>query len=178
MSKTNKYVFIGLKIIAWLIFIGLCIEAGGLITNFIFSMFRPELVKNLYQKLDLSAMYQENQMIFYGVYSFILFISILKAILFYMVIRLVTKLDLAKPFNQFASTQIKRISYCTFSIGLISYIARQTTKSLLHYGFDIDALNQFWVDSQAFILMAAIIYIIATIFAKGVEIQHENDLTV
>jgi hypothetical protein len=39
-------------------------------------------------------------------------------------------------------------------------------------------LNQFWEDSQAFILMAAVVYIIATIFKKGVEIQNENDLTV
>ena len=44
--------------------------------------------------------------------------------------------------------------------------------------FAIDNLNQFWADSQAFILMAAVIYIIATIFKKGVEIQNENDLTV
>ena len=48
----------------------------------------------------------------------------------------------------------------------------------MHHGYEIDNLNQFWEDSQAFILMAAVIYIIATIFKKGVEIQNENDLTV
>ena len=48
----------------------------------------------------------------------------------------------------------------------------------LHRGFDIDSLNQFWADSQAFILMGAVIYIIAIIFKKGVTIQNENDLTV
>ena len=47
-----------------------------------------------------------------------------------------------------------------------------------HHGFDIDKLNGFWADSQAFILMSAVIYVIATIFKKGVEIQNENDLTV
>jgi hypothetical protein len=178
MSTTNNFVFTGLKIVSWIIFVGLCIEAGGLIVNFFFSLYNPEFIPNLYQKLDLSDMYKSNQWAFFGVYSFILFISILKAYLFYLVIVLVTKIDLSKPFNSFVSKQISQISYNTFSIGLISYIASQTVKNLQHHGYDIDMLNQFWADSQAFILMAAVIYIIATIFSKGVELQNENDLTV
>lgn len=178
MSKTNNFVFWGLYIVAWLIFVGLCIEAGGLIVNFFFSLYNPEFVQHLYQKLDLHEMYKESKMAFFGVYSFILTISILKALLFYIVIRLMHKMDLAKPFNTFVSNQILQISYYTLSIGLFSFIARQITKNLMHYGFVTDSLNQFWADSQAFILMGAVIYIIATFFKKGVDIQNENDLTV
>jgi len=178
MAKRNNFVFIALHIVAWVIFVGLCIEAGGLIVNFIFSLYRPEFVQNLYQKLDLSQMYNLNKWVFFSMYSFILFISILKACLFYVVIMLLHKLDLTKPFNSYVAGQIKNISYYTLSIGLISYMAQQTTKNLPHYGFEIDALNQFWADSQAWILMAAVIYVIATIFSRGVEIQNENDLTV
>lgn len=178
MSKTNNFVFRGLKIVAWIIFVGLCIEAGGLIVNFIFSLYRPEFVQNLYQKLDLSEMYERSKWAFFGMYSFILAISILKAFLFYVVIRLLSKLDLVKPFNSFVSEQITQISYYTLSIGLISYIAQQTAKNLLHHGYTTNQLDQFWADSQAFVLMAAVIYVIATIFKKGIEIQNENDLTV
>jgi hypothetical protein len=178
MSKRNNVVFKGLNIVAWLIFIGLCIEAGGLIVNFIFSLFRPESVQNLYQKLDLTEMYKDSKLAFFGIYSFILSISILKVFLFYIVIRLMHKMDLTKPFNTFVSNQILQISYFTLSIGLFSFIARQTAENLMHHGFVTDNLNQFWADSQAFILMGAVIYIIGTIFKKGVEIQNENDLTV
>lgn len=178
MSKTNNFVFKGLLIVAWVIFVGLCIEAGGLLVNFFFSLFNPEFVQNLYQKLDLSSMYKESRIDFFGMYSFILSISILKACLFYIVIRLMHKLDLSKPFNSFVSRQIALISYYTLFIGLLSYIARQLAKNLMHQGFVTDNLNQFWEDSQAFILMGAVIYIIATIFKKGVDIQIENDLTV
>ncbi len=178
MSKRNTLVFNGVRIIAWIIFVGLCIEAGGLIVNFIFSLYKPEFVQNLYQKLDLSEMYNRSKWAFYGMYSFILVISILKAVLFYVVIILVSKLDLAKPFNSFVSEKITQISFYTLSIGLLSYIAQQTAKNLLHRGYEIDQLNQFWADSQAFILMAAVVYVIATIFKKGLEIQNENDLTV
>ncbi|GAB1452279.1 hypothetical protein MASR2M47_23350 [Draconibacterium sp.] len=178
MSKRNNFVFWGLYIVAWLIFVGLSIEAGGLIVNFFFSLYNPEFVQNLYQKLDLTEMYKASKMAFFGIYSFILSISILKAILFYIVIRLMHKMDLTKPFNTFVAKQISLISYYTLSIGLLSFIARQSAQNLQRHGFEIDILNQFWVDSQAFVLMAAIIYVIATIFSKGVEIQNENDLTV
>lgn len=178
IPKTNNLVFKGLYIVAWLIFVGLSIEAGGLLVNFFFSLYKPELLPNLYQKLDLTEMYKESRMAFFGIYSFILIISVLKAILFYIVIRLMHTMDLSKPFNSFVAKQISQISYFTLSIGLLNYIARQLTKNLMHHGFVPDNLNQYWADSQAFILMGAVIYIIATFFKKGVEIQTENDLTV
>jgi hypothetical protein len=175
---SNNFIFTGLKIVAWIIFVGLCIEAGGLIVNFFFSLYKPEFVQNLYLKLDLSEMYERSKWAFFSMYSFMLVIAILKAVLFYAVVILVSKINLSKPFSNFVSEQITQISYYTFFIGILSYVARQTAKNLQHHGFEIDSLNQFWADSQAFILMAAIIYVIATIFSKGVEIQNENDLTV
>ncbi len=178
MTRTNNFVFWGLYTIAWLIFIGLSIEAGALIVNFIFSLFNPEFVQNLYQKLDLTEMYKGSKMAYYGIYGFILTISILKAVLFYIVIRLMHKMDLTKPFTTFVSNQILQISYYTISIGLFSHIARQITKSLMHQGFVTDNLDQFWADSQAFILMGAVIYIIAIIFKRGIQLQEEIDLTV
>lgn len=178
MEKTNNYLFTALKIIAWFIFIGLSIEAGGLLVNFIFSIYNPSFVQNLYQKLDLSQMYQQSHWAFYSMYGFILIIAILKAILFYVVVIFVTKIDLSKPFNSFVSKQISLISYYTFSIGILSFIGRQTAKNIEKRGFEMNVLNEFWSDSQAFILMSAVIYIIATIFKKGIDLQNENDLTI
>jgi len=178
MSKSKNFVFIVVHIMAWLIFVGLSIEAAALIVNFIFSLCKPEAVQYLYQKLDLSELYARSKWAFFGMYGFALIISSLKAVLFYVVIRLIIKLDLAKPFNSFVAKKITQISYYTLTIGLLSYIARQTANNLLHYGFDVGALSQFWTDGQAFIFMAAIVYLIAAIFSKGVELQNENDLTV
>lgn len=176
--RTKNIVFKGLKIVSWIIFVGLCIDAGGLIVNFIISLFKPEFVQNLYQKLDLHEMYESSKLAFFGMYGFILTIAILKAVLFYIVIILVTKIDISEPFNNFVSRQIYKISYYTLSIGLLSFIARKLTKNLQHNGFVIDNLSQFWADSQAFILMSAVIYIIAIIFSKGVEYQEELEETV
>lgn len=178
MSKRNKFVFTVLQVVAWIIFVGLCIEAGALIVNFIFSLFKPEVVHNLYQKLDLSKMYEYSKWAYLGMYSFILVISILKAYLFYIIIMLLSKLDLLKPFNTYVAGQITKISYYTLSIGLLSYMARELSARFQHHGIDIDKLSEFWADSRAYILMAAVVYVISFIFSRGVEIQNENDLTV
>jgi hypothetical protein len=176
--KNNNFLFKFLTVIAWIIFVGLSIEACALLVNFVFSLFNPLVVKNLYQKLDLSAMYNRSTATFYSMYTFILVIAFLKAALFYEVIKLVSKLDLNRPFSSFVSKKITTISYITFSIGLISIVARETANNLSHKGFDINRLNEFWVDSQAFILMAAVIYAIAIIFKRGIELQNENDSTI
>ncbi|WP_347922052.1 DUF2975 domain-containing protein [Pontimicrobium sp. SW4] len=178
MSKTNNVIFIGLKIIAWVIFVGLCIEAGGLIVNFFFSLYNPEFIPNLYNKLDLSKLYERSKWLFFGMYSFLLLITILKAFLFYLVVKLVTKMNLSKPFNGLVSRHISLISYYTFSIGLISYIALKTLKSLHYYEYKLSMHYQFATDGRAFILMAAVIYVIAVIFSKGVEYQKELEDTV
>lgn len=178
MSNTQSMIFKGLQIVAWVIFIGLCIEAGRLILNFIFTVVAPENLGDLNAELDLQNVYQRNRWAFYGIFSFLIVIAGMKAHLFYEVIRLVSALNLSKPFSAFAARQISRISYATLAIGFLSHIARQTANNLEHKGYEISDLSGYWVDSQAYILMAAVLYVIATIFKKGIALQEENDLTV
>ena len=147
MEKRKNYVFTFLTIVAWVIFVGLGIEAGALIVNFVFSLYKPEFVQNLYQKLDLSEMYNVSKWDFFNMYTFILAISLLKAYLFYIVVRLISKLDLLKPFNSFVSEQITQISYFTLSIGLLSSLGQHTAKNLLNRGVEIDNLDKLWTDS-------------------------------
>ncbi|MBL7932837.1 MAG: DUF2975 domain-containing protein [Bacteroidia bacterium] len=178
MTKTNNFIFIFLLVVSWLIFAGLGVEAGGVLVNFFFSLYKPEFLPNLYQKLDLTELYKSSKIAFYAVYVFIISIAVLKTFLFYIVVRLMHKMDLSKPFDAFVARHIMLMSYFTLAIGLLSLIARETADSLMQQGFNAANLNLFWVDSQAFILMGAVIYIIAIIFKKGVDIQNENDLTV
>jgi len=178
MSNTNHSIFSGLKIVAWVIFIGLCIEAGSLILNFIFSMVNPDMVGDLYQKLDLRELREESEWAFFSMYSIILSIAVVKAHLFYIVTQMMQKIDLAKPFNRLVSKQISQISYYALAAGLLSYLGRQSARNFEHKGFELDAVSHFWADSQAFILMAAVIYVIAIIFSKGVDYQEELEETV
>ena len=177
-EPSKQFCFKTLTLIAWGIFIALCIEAGALLFNFIYSLFNPAALKNLYQQLDLSEMYKRSKPVYFFMYSLVLVIAFLKSFLFYGLIKLISKLDLNRPFSDFVSQQITRISYITFTIGILSYSARQVAKNLAHRGYQISLLENFWVDSQAYMLMAAVIYVIAAIFKRGIELQNENDSTI
>src|SRR5690606_27329994 len=98
------------------------IEACGLLVNFIVSIYKPEFIDRLYQKMNLIELYHYNNWLFYCIYSLILSVAFLKSYLFYIVIMLLFKLDLSQPFNQFVSDRITKISYFTFLIGILSYI--------------------------------------------------------
>lgn len=178
MKNKTSLVFKILKIITTFIFIALSIEAGALLFNFIYSLFNPAALKNLYQQLDLSDMYNRSKPVYFFMYSLVLVIAFLKSVLFFSVIKLIGKLDLDRPFSDFVSQQIIRISYITFTIGILSYWARQSATNLAQRGYKISLLENFWVDSQAYILMAAVIYVIAAIFKRGIELQIENDSTI
>ena len=176
--KTSNFIFKVLHVIAWIIFVGLCIEACGLLVNFIVSIYKPEFIDRLYQKMNLIELYHYNNWLFYCIYSLILSVAFLKSYLFYIVIMLLFKLDLSQPFNQFVSDRITKISYFTFLIGILSYISNKTIYKIQNQNVNTSNLADFYSDSEAFILMAAIIYIIAVIFKKGIELQNENDLTI
>lgn len=178
MSASNKFIFLFLKIIAWLIFVGLGIEAGGLVVNFFFSVFKPAMVPNLYQKMDLSFLYDSSKAVYYSVYGLLLAVALIKWTLFYHVIMMVSYLDLKKPFSNAVSKHLSRISLYTLLVGLISYAAQITVAQLHQQGYDLAMLHKYWEDGEAFLFMAAILYIITTIFKTGVALQTENDLTV
>lgn len=178
MKITTETILKVLNVITWIIFIGLCIEAGALIVNFIYSIFKPEIIQNLYQKLDLSKLYAYSKSAFYVIYSFIIIIALLKAILFYFLIKLLLKFDLAKPFAESISKQILRISYFTLSIGFLGKLASKIAESLSKYSIDVLQTQQFWNDSNAFIMFGLILLVIAKIFERGIELQSENDLTI
>ena len=178
MTKDSILTFRFLRVIAWLIFIGLCIEAGAILVNFVYSIWKPEIVKHLYNDLDLSNMYSRGKHVFFWMYGLILFVYLAKAFLFYLVIELVQKLDITKPFSPFVTQKINQISIFTFVVGVVSSIGRYSTKYLAIGEIEINQLSAFWVDDKAFMLMSGVLFVIASIFKVGVSLQNENDLTV
>ncbi|ULT45662.1 hypothetical protein KRR40_21930 [Niabella defluvii] len=57
-STKTKIFLILLYIAAWIIFVGLCIEAGGFITNAVFVLAQPQAVPYLWQQVDLRDLLQ------------------------------------------------------------------------------------------------------------------------
>ena len=178
MSKKNDVILKVLNVVSWIIFIGLCIEAGALIFNFILSLFKPIASHDIYKGLNLSEIYKNKFSHFIGMMSFVVALSILKAYLFYLVVKIFMKLNLVKPFNVEIAKLIEKISFEAFAIAIVSIIAHHYTKRLIQSGYEVSHVEKYWDDTAAFLMMAAIIFVISQIFNKGIELQNENDLTV
>jgi hypothetical protein len=57
-------------------------------------------------------------------------------------------------------------------------VAHQYTERLIESGYKVSLIEEYWDNIAAFLMMAAIVFVISQIFNKGIEIQNENDLTV
>lgn len=178
MSKNNKVVLQVLHVISWVIFIGLCIEAGALIFNFVFTLIKPIASQNIYKGLNFSEMYEKQFLHYVGVMIFMIVLSVLKASLFYLVVLIFQKINLVNPFHETIGKLIEKLSYEALSIAIISVVFIQYTKQLLHKGYVVSNLEHYADDTAAFFMMAAILFVIAQVFKKGIELQKENELTV
>lgn len=178
MSKNNDVILKVLHVLSWIVFIGLCIEAGALIFNFIFTLFKPIASHNIYKGLNLSEMYEKQFPHFIGVMSFIVVLALLKAYLFYLVVNIFQKLNLVKPFTIEIAKLIEKISFEAFTIAILTVIAQQYTMRLVDNGYEVSDVDNYWNDTAAFMMMAAILFVISQVFKKGIELQEENDLTV
>ncbi|MBA4250407.1 MAG: DUF2975 domain-containing protein [Chlorobiaceae bacterium] len=178
MSKRNNFIWKGIQVICWLIFLGYCIQTGALLFNFIFSLFKPIATHNLHLGLDLSELYDKSISNYTLVFALIIAISALKAYVFFIALKLFKSLNLVKPFSENVSAIITKITYLTFSIGIISIIAQELVSRLSEKGYNCGLAERYWDDGGAYLAMTAILFAIALIFNKGIELQKENDLTV
>jgi hypothetical protein len=178
MSKKKDFILDALNVISWIIFIGLCIEAGAIIFNYIYCLIKPIAAGNIYKGLDLSRMYQDHFGHFNAVMSFIIVVYVMKAYLFYLVVKIFMQLNLVSPFSTEIAKLIENISYEAFAIAIVSFIAHQYTERLIHKGFEVSSVESYWGDAGAFLMMAGVVYVISKIFNKGIELQNETELTI
>ncbi len=163
-----------LKVLSWIVFIGLCIKTGAMFISFFVSLFiNADGASDLYMGLNLSELLAFNQGQYVVMAGLIIFLSGLKAYLFYQVIRIISKLNMANPFNEDIANLIAKLSGISLQIGITAIIINMYAKWLLkqvHFVYEGGGTE--------FLYLAGILFVIAVIFKRGMEIQAENDLTV
>lgn len=179
MEIKTKQILRVMHIISWIIFIGLCIKTGAILFSFIVSLaINPDGAKNLHLGLDLSSLYEYDRGHYISVVVYIIGLSALKAWLFYLVIKVFMKINFVHPFSTAVSSLISRISRVALTIGLFTVAANGYCKWLMKKGVSFPDLEDHLSGAGEFLMLAGIIFIIAQVFKKGIEIQSENELTV
>ncbi|BDQ11929.1 hypothetical protein [Sediminibacterium sp. TEGAF015] len=171
-----------INIIAWIIFIGLCIESGGIIFNAFYTVFiNPIGAKNFWMKADLSDVYALDKGYFIVVIVLMSIVSLLKALMFYLIIKLFHNPDFhfTQPFNRILDKFISYLAYLSFGIGLFSIWGIRYCDWLTLKEISVPSSQSLrMAGGDVWLFMCAILFVIAFIVKRGVEIQTENELTV
>ncbi|MCU0433509.1 MAG: DUF2975 domain-containing protein [Bacteroidia bacterium] len=178
MSSKSNLILKILKFVIWIIFIGLCVQTGTLLFNYIYSLFNPIATHNLHLGLNLSALYNASPALYSLLFLFIIAVSAAKSFTFYLLIVLFKKLNLSSPFSPEVSQGIMRISFSVLSVGLLGLMTHIISKICIRRNIELATSGTYWNDYTAYLLLAAVVFLIAGIFRKGIELQHENDLTI
>lgn len=179
MQSKSKTILSILQVLSWIIFLGLCIKTGALLYSFFVSLvINTAGAQNLYPGLDLSALLQQNRGQYVNLVVWMIVLSGMKAYLFYQVIKIFLKANLVQPFSKEVAELIGNISYFAFSIGFLSVLAKSYTQWLSKRVGNLPDLQDYIGGGVELLLLACVIYVIAQVFNKGIEIQSENELTI
>ncbi|WP_126971359.1 DUF2975 domain-containing protein [Gynurincola endophyticus] len=182
MKISSGWVLKILLVVSWIIFIGVSIEAGGLIVKLIATMAKgAEGAKYFWTEVDLSALYLHDPGHFVAQSIMIIIVAVMKASLFYSIIVMLynKKINLAQPFNKEMGRFIFKISYITLVIGFFSWQGVRYAKWLIANGVMMPEIHDLKLDGgDVWLFMSVTLFIIGHIFKRGIEIQEENELTV
>lgn len=175
---STKQILKVLYIIAWIIFIGVSIEAGSFIFNAIYSAAFNAQAADYFQ---LTSLMQYDRGHFLVQLLLMAIPGVLKATLFYQVVRLLmnNKLNMAQPFSAAVGRFIFTMSYLALATGVFSHWGMKYAKWLSTQGVtmpDSEVLRLGGADVWLF--MGVTLIVIGHIFKRGIEIQSENELTV
>lgn len=161
-------------VLSWITFIGLLVKTGAILISFGVSLFNPEASHNLYSGLSLYEVREYSFWTYIQTVSLMVVFSGLKAYVFYLVIRALSKVNLTNPFTMEVALLLEKTSFILLSIWAVALMYNAQVDWFAKR--EIVYLEQ-W-STEGFFLMAGLVFIISQLFKRGVEIQTENELTV
>lgn len=175
-AKTETILTIS-KYLALLGAVGYSILWGSQLLTLASSFVNPEWAKHTYQvDLNLFRIHDSNVGYYVMAMGLTIAVSVLKAIIWFIVFALLSKLRLQTPFSMGVQKKLEGIAYLLLAVWIVSslfwktfiyYLAKET-------GLLLPANN----NGDEYLFVAAMIYVISQIFKRGIEIQEENQLTV
>ncbi len=171
-----------LYVLSWIIFIGVCIEAGGFIFNSFFVLvLNPVGANKFWEQIDLSSLYEFDRGYFFVETLLMSMVAVMRAIMFYLIVKILhdKKLNMAKPFGNDMGRFILNLSYLAFGIGLFSWWGVKYSEWFVEQGVRMPDIHYLRLGgADVWLFMSVILFVIAQIFKRGIELQAENELTV
>ncbi len=170
--KTEKLLKL-MRLLAWIAFLGLLIKAGAILMSFGVSVNNPEAAKDLYKGMDLSR-YESYSFIHYTIIvMYFVLLYVMQAYIALFGAKLLSEINVEKPFNKRVVDLLHKISYTIFGVGILAILHNIHVAILIvSTGIIADLI------AGEFIFLAGLVYVLAKLFKKGAAMQAENELTV
>lgn len=179
---TTRQILRVLEVFSWILFIGLCVQAGGVIFSALYAaFFNPDAAAGFWEKADLSELYAYDRGHFLALALIIAIASILKALLFYGIVRVFTRKELSmkQPFTGRVTRFVLTSAFISLGIGFFCHYGVHYVAGLAGKGIRMPDLSTLHIDgADVWFLMAVVLFVIAQVIKRGVEMQEENELTV
>lgn len=182
MKLNSDFILEILKIFFWIFTFILCIAIGVLVLIFFATIFGINIGNLEEMKIsftffngkikDIQSLGKVNSVL---ILTYSIVSGVLQLMFFLTVIKILKKLKLNRPFSMEIYILISRIGQLALLIGSLSFLANLIYEFLVG-NFSI-SMN---LDSKTlqFFLVAGVVYIIAQVYKRAVEMQTENDLTI
>jgi hypothetical protein len=182
MYIKTDYILTVLNVLSWIVFIGLCLDAGIFIVYTVLTlMLEPAQAAKMWKEVDLTGVYNYSQSHFVTLTALIIIATILKATMFYLIVKFFynKNFNLSKPFNEAAKRFVLTLGYLSLGIGFFSSWGTKFVEGLTQKGVSIPDLRYLRLGgADVWWFMGIVLLVIAFIFKKGIELQNENELTV
>ncbi|MEJ8758284.1 DUF2975 domain-containing protein [Pontibacter sp. H259] len=174
-TKTRTEVILKtMHVLAWIAFIGLFAKTAIFLFSYGFSYFKPIAAQNFYDGLNLFSLRQSSFYNYSLHVSFMIALSAMKAYIAYLVIQTLSKVNLQNPFSAEVAGRVETLSHVLLGIWVVILISNAHSQWLFKRTGEFVSSG----DGGEFLFIAGLVFIIAQIFKRGVELQAENELTV
>jgi len=168
MEISTKQILKILYILSWIIFFGVCVEAGGFIFNAFFTLLlNPVGAKHFWQEVDLSSLYQYDHGYFFVETFLMSIVAVMRAWIFYLIIKILhdEKLNMTKPFSKEVGRFIFRISYLALFIGLFSWWGAKYSEWFIKQGVKMPDIQYLRLGgADVWLFMGVTLFVIAQVF--------------
>lgn len=179
---TSRQTQIILTVVSWIIFVGVSIDAGGILFNSIYApFFNPAAAKTMWIGADLSALLAHDRGWFLVITGLMSLVGILKATIFYRIVMLLQegKLNMAQPFSREVGRFIFLLSYLTLFIGFFCSMGTKYCRWMTENGVAMPPTQDLRLGAaDVWYFMGVTLFVVAHIFKRGIVLQQENDLTI
>jgi hypothetical protein len=98
--------------------------------------------------------------------------------MFLILILIFKKINLISPFHEKIGQLFMRLSLFALAIAVMSKLTTGFCTKYFKLGVKMPHLNEQIGMGDAFLFFAGILFFVAVLYRRGIELQNENDLTI